>query len=436
MVSARIFLICISGLLAGQAFAETLTLSQALEAVHRSSLKTEIAESQWRQQDAVRTEALAGFIPTLVAQVSYLFDKRYVYFDTTLLGNELSIPQIVPGSSLSVTANWSVFDGLASTNRYQGAKALSQAAEKNFSWTRFQVEREIVVLFYRALAAKELELVAQRNLRALEDHLKDVKLAKKVGTSTSYDVLRAEVQQSSAQSELLNATDNVEVSRARLSEALSLEENVDDVAGALPQLSPSLLQNLNVQRGDMERMDLQALELKSAGLEYQAKAAGRHWVPRVSLFGQYQYYNNIDQRFDDWDQYRDAYQVGVLLTWNIFDGMSSVGRSRQSAEQRLQAEKSLRMARLKSRRDIDLWKRKFLYFCAVAEARQGDVLKAEESVRLAREGLKAGARTSTDVLDAEAELDKARAESVNAQLGALEAIVNLELSTGQKLVNF
>ncbi|HEY1080417.1 MAG TPA: TolC family protein, partial [Bdellovibrio sp.] len=54
---------------------------------------------------------------------------------------------------------------------------------------------------------------------------------------------------------------------------------------------------------------------------------------------------------------------------------------------------------------------------------------------LSREGHKVGARTNTDVLDAEAELFRAKAGAVNAQIGALEAVFNLELSTGIKLVD-
>jgi outer membrane protein TolC len=80
--------------------------------------------------------------------------------------------------------------------------------------------------------------------------------------------------------------------------------------------------------------------------------------------------------------------------------------------------------------------RKFTYFCSVFKSRQSDVQKSEESVRLAREGRKVGARTNTDLLDAEADLYRSQAGAVTAQLGAIEALINLELSTGQALYHF
>ncbi|MBC7371752.1 MAG: TolC family protein, partial [Bdellovibrionaceae bacterium] len=157
---------------------------------------------------------------------------------------------------------------------------------------------------------------------------------------------------------------------------------------------------------------------------------------KLSLFGQYQYYNNRDDKFDNWSQYREAYQVGLSMTWNIFDGMTSIARDHQSFQQSVQSDKSLVQSRLKAKQDLEFWKRKYNYYGTVFKARQSDVVKAEESVRLARQGKRVGTRTDTDLLDAESELFKARAGLVNAQMGALESLVNLELTTGNKFLSF
>ncbi|KHD87954.1 MAG: outer membrane secretion protein [Bdellovibrio sp. ArHS] len=419
-----------------KSFAEGLKLNEAVNTALSQSPKVQKSESQYKESQWKSTESYAGFLPTLSANASYLFDKKYALVDVNMNNTPLTIPQVVPTTNLYLTAQWSIFDGFASTHRYLSAGAFADSAKNDFDWTRFQVEREVIVLFYKALAAKELKTVAEQNVRALNDHLKDVRLFKKVGTSTNYDVLRVEVQMSEAQSELLNATDNVEVTRARLSEALGQDEDVSEVEGALPRLKPELVAKLSAFSPE-ERKDLQALRQKAEGFRHQEDSAEKYWVPRLALVGQYQYYNNRNDRFDDYENgFRDAWQYGISLTWNIFDGMTSISRSKQSIEQKYQAEKTLRQAELKAKRDFDFWKRKYLYYCAVYEARQNDIAKSEESVRLSREGQKVGARTNTDVLDAEAELYRAKAGSVNAQMGALEALVNLELSTGQKLVDF
>lgn len=415
--------------------AQVLRLNEAVDEGLKNSPKLQKSASALKESEWKTKETYSGFLPTLTATANYLFDKKYVLTDVSFGGNIFSIEQIVPTTALYLTAQWSLFDGFTSTNRYQGASSMEKAAKNENDWNQFQTEREIAILFYKALAAKELKSVAEQNLKALEDHLKDVRLFKKVGVSTNFDVLRVEVQMSEAQSELLNAIDNVEVSKGRLSEALGRVDDVPEIEGALPKPQKEAVQALD--KVDLStRQDLLALKDRSEGFKYQEASAEKYWVPKIAAFGQYQYYNNRNDEYDAWDSYRDAYQLGLSLTWNIFDGMTSISRSKQSVEQRYQVEKTLYQAQLKAKRDFDLWKRKFLYFCAVYESRQNDISKSQESVRLARQGQRAGSRTNTDVLDAEAELFRAKAGSVNAQMGALEAMANLELSTGQSLTTY
>lgn len=347
----------------------------------------------------------------------------------------LSIPAIVPTSNLMLTLQLPLFDGFASTNRYRSARTMEESAEQNLNWAQFQLQRQIILQYYKALAAQTLTDVANQNVKTLEDHLKDVNLFKKAGVFTNYDVLRVDVQVSEAKSELLNSIDNSEMSRAKLAELLGHDSETRDIKGNLPVLSADEIKSVDLTNIN-DRKDIASLAGQVTGLGYLEAASGSYLIPKISLFGQYQYYNNINDKMSDSDAFREAYQIGINLNWNIFDGAVSMARSKQSIEQKYQAEKSLRMAQLRAKQDIELWKRKFVYFCSVYKSRLSDVEKSTESVRLAREGRKVGARTNTELLDAETELFRARAGVVNAQLGAIEALVNLELATGKEIHKF
>jgi outer membrane protein TolC len=246
--------------------------------------------------------------------------------------------------------------------------------------------------------------------------------------------LRVEVQVSEAQSEALNASDNVETNNNSLSELLG-QETTQAPQGTLPELSPDLANLVNT-KGPFQRFDLEAQANRVEALNDLKKADAVHWLPRIGLVASYQVYNNHNDRFDDWSKFRNAYEAGVNLTWPLFDGFADVARSRASVEARIQAEKTLRMAELKAHHDVALWQRKVKYFHSVFKARQSDINKAQESVRLAREGRRAGSRTNTDLLDAETDLYRSQAGAINAQLGVIEALIHLELATGQKLYEF
>ncbi len=429
------FAVSLSMLIASNSHA--LTLNEAInEAVYSSpsaeKAKSATAEAKWR-----KTENYSGFLPTVYANANYLFDKKYALTNVRLgsATTDTIVPQIIPNGQLILTGVYPLFEGFSSINRYQSASEGYNAASNEEKWNQFKTEMDTTLLYYRALASKILRDVAAQNLKALQDHLKDVKLFKKSGIATNYDVLRVEVQVSNAETDLLAAEDNVVISEKNLNEILGKENGPLEISGELPVLNESILKNITTP--DVHnRSDLLALKQRENSLHYADSAQGSFWVPRVSAFGQYQSYNNLDDSFFGTNKYRTAYQVGLSLTWNIFDAGVSFSRSKQTTEQFVQAEKTYRLYELKAEKDFEVWKRRYNYFANLYRVRTNDIEKSKESARLAREGLRVGVRTSTDLLDAESDLNKSQAGAVNAQLGAIEALVNLQTSIGQKIYTF
>ena len=412
-----------------------LTLSEAQNKALSQSPVYLKAESQKNEAEARLTESYSGFLPTLNAAATYLADKKYVYTDIQLGGSPASIPGVVPTTIYTLGINWVLFDGFASTNKYLASRSLQRAANNDLNWTAFSATRTAALLYFKAAAAQEMLKVSELNLKALEDHLKDIQLFRKAGVSTNYDVLRVEVLTSEARSELMNAQDNVENTRDKLAEFLN-QESLDQLQTALPNLD-GLRVDLNAIRLDQkQKSDLISSSQRSEAADYYSAASYSHWIPRLNVFGNWQSYNNRNDRFYDADNIRDAFQVGASLSWNIFDGMASYGKQKQMFEQKYQAELQDRTNQLKAKKDFDFWKRKFKYFQNLYFSKKGDISKAAEAVRLAKEGHKVGSRTNTELLDAEADLFRARAGLLTAQIGFIEAAINLEMATGLKILDF
>jgi outer membrane protein TolC len=417
--------------------AQQLTLTQAIEEATSQSPELQRAESMTSSAHWKKIESYGAFLPTLGLSADYLFAKKYALLDVSFPGsaNAVSIPQVIPTSYVALNAQIPIYNGSAANNRYKAASKFEKSADNEYHWARFKLERRVSLEFYRSIAAQILKEVAQQNVKALEDHLKDVNQFRRAGVSTNYDVLRVDVQVSESRSELMNAVDNVDVSRSRLAELLGRDDDTRQLSGELPVLKPELLSK--VELTDLTaRQDLTALGDRTEALADLHNASKAYLLPQIGLIGQYQYYNNRNDHALDTQAYRDAYNVGIMLNWNIFDGLVSISKEHQASEDRYQSERTMRLTVLKAKQDLSMWKRKYLYYCSVYQSRQGDIGKAKESVRLAKEGRRAGTRTNTDLLDAEAELYRAQAGSVNAQVGAVEALMNLELTTGQKLYQF
>lgn len=413
------------------AFAEELTLESALREVIKDSPRVEAAESMSREANWKKTEVLGqGFLPKLKVNGNYLTNIKYQYINVNFNGAPVVIPNIVPWSQFNLMAELPIFDGFASTNRFQAAQKLADAGQEKFEWEKFRTKMSVTLSFYQALASQLLKEVALQNLKALEDHKREAVLFKKSGIATNYDVLRVEVQASNAATDLADAEDEIVIARERLAEILGHENETRELSGSLPVPDEKLL--TSEPKTAVDRSDLKALRLESMARDDEESASNRFWVPELSLFSNYIFYNNLTPGFNDWSSYRNARQVGIMMTWNLFDGLASYSRSKQAVEKRVQSEKALRMGELAALKDLSVWTRRYKSQCRIYKARMEDIKRSEESVRLARAGRKVGARTESELLDAQVDLYRSRAGAVRAQLAAVEALINLQLAEGMK----
>lgn len=418
------------GVVFQSAFGDPLTLKSAIDEAKQKqplyqSAKEALKETSWKP-----LEALSQNLPNLSITANHLFDVKYQFLNVSLGGFSGQFPFIFPKTIFSLAANWTIFDGLKGWAAYQGAKFQNRAAELELSRETFKLEQDIRLRYYRALASKLLLDVAEKNLRTLEDHLAKTQDLLSEGSATRFDLLRVKVQLEEAVPEKLTAEDNVTVNRDALREAMGLEADNRSLTGALPIPPESgLPKDLTLQV--QQREDLEALNRRADAADRAADSAAGFWFPRVTLTAEKDFYNNTD--FGVTNAYNDAYSLGIILTWDLFDGGASIARQQQAIHQHAQAELAARAALLKAPQEIDLWRRRYLTNSSLYHAKVRAIEAGEESVRLARLGFDAGTRTSTDVLDAELDLFRARAGLVQAQLNAAEAIVNLELALGRKL---
>jgi len=392
--------------------------------------KAAVDEADWKT-----VESRSLFLPSLTGQVNYLTNKRYTLVDIQQGPDLVSIPQVVPTTIYTLSARWNIFDGFSSTYKWLAADQGQQAAQDDLEWQRFQLERQTILAFYKWLAAKQIYEVAQQNFSALQDHLKDIESSKNVGLATQYDVLRTQVQVSEAQSELINSEDNIRAASDKMAELLGKDHEDRQVTGQLPVLPAQLVEKIETVNLS-QRKDLESLSKKEQAGEYLHSSLNKHYIPKISLFADYNYYNNKNDDYKDRNAYRESYLVGVSLTWNLFEGFGSLARSEQSKAQALQLSKTLEQARLKSKTDLSFWKRRFTYYSSLYKAKLIDIQRSTEAVRLAKAGRKAGTRTNTETLDAQSDLNRSKAAQIHAQMGAIEALVNLELATGEKIYNF
>lgn len=412
--------------------ANGLSLEEAQNVASQKSPSLEFASGRKDEFEAKTATSFATFLPTLKASGYKYFDQKFQTLNTNLNGTPIAFALVQPRSFARVSFNLPLFNGLRDFNQYRSASAMESSAAKSYDWESFVLKRNIREAFYRALAAKELAIVSQENIKTLEDHLNHIQARKKGGLATSYDVLRVEVQLDEAKTQKIDADDRVINSRSELSRLMGVPGDERSLLGALPE--PILevdVSKLNIQ--NIDRKDLEAIKLASESARYTKNSANLWMIPEVGFMADYDWYNNTNYSWQRADQYRNAYGVGLYVNWNLFDGGASIGKAKESVARLVQAQARTRMEEQKIPVTLEVLKRRYKYGVALFKTATADIKKSEESVRQAIEGTKQGVRTVSEQLDSQLDLFRSKATKVNAQLLTAEALINLELTTGKDL---
>jgi outer membrane protein TolC len=230
----------------------------------------------------------------------------------------------------------------------------------------------------------------------------------------------------------------VVLTRESLAQTMGLKKDDRPLSGDLPVVNTDKIVAQLTDVNFDERPDVKAKIMQAEAAQDQSAAVGSFWVPKISLVGEYQFYNIDDYLstgLSSNDDFRTDYFLGATATWDIFDGGISLAKAKESEQKSNEAEADLKTAQIQAPYDFDLWKRKLVSSGAVYQAKLTDVDEAKESVRLATLGFQAGVNTTTDVLDAELDQFTASAGLVQSQVNMLEAVINLELAIGKRFTN-
>lgn len=407
-----------------------LTVDQALNAAYSNShevkgLQLEAEANTWGEK-----KAFASFLPQLNLSGRHLIDERFEELPVEFGGQSLSMAAIQPYTMFTLSASYELFGGFQSTNELNAAHLEKTSTAHKITRANELLTANIRTIFYRALGSQVLVDVADKNIKTLEGHLHDVDSRIRSGVSTRFDSLRIEVQLEDARTEKIAALDNVAINRAKLFEAIGIADDGKSLAGQLPE-EFSKYEDIKINLNDLKREDRMALVYGIEKLQNKGRAQNAHWYPKISVFAAETLYNSYNRAiWQDNGTFKPAYSLGLAFSWNLFDGGASFASQKQAALASQIAAEKLAGLDLNIPVEIEEAKRKLSYNIINYKAKQGTVRKAQEAVRLAQAGLRAGSRTNTEVLDAVVDLNRAKASSVKSQIDTIEALGQLELATG------
>lgn len=400
-------------LLAPQAMA--LTLDEALDAALQNHQRIEQFRANADRSRAAVGIARAAFLPRIDLDYSYLERDE----DPRALGEK--------NSTLSLGAALNLFNGLSDYHNYRAAKQRAEGADYQLQGTRADVILETQQAFIEGLRAARSVATAAEGVELLERQQRDTKLKFDYGVIARNDLLRVEVELSSARQDLLQAEGQQQIARRQLERIMGVRLPAEEV---LTELSNSALQDFDPQLIDSYRRQMldNRSELHYLGSELQAakreqRANKGDYLPRVDLAMAHEEYGDqlSPTSSDDEDNL-----LTLRASWNLFDGFArekniavTTARTRSlAAELRdteatlvLQLETALQNARIARGRQ--------------REARTG-VTSAEENYRVTDNRFAQQQATTVDLLDAQFLLTRSRNLEIDARYDLYLSSAQLE----------
>jgi outer membrane protein TolC len=170
---------------------------------------------------------------------------------------------------------------------------------------------------------------------------------------------------------------------------------------------------------------LQAMRHQTDAAEANVKVAKAGFYPQLGVMVR-QDWNDRSVGFS-----ASSYTIGAMLTWNVFDGSSTRGAVNRASAGKIELMARLRQAESMVALQVNQAIRKADEAEKRAAVREMAATQAEEALAMVEKRYNNGVTTITELLNARAQLDKARADVVAANYDVTVQRAGLLLALGK-----
>jgi len=317
-----------------------------------------------------------------------------------------------------------------SPQAYYGIKMANREAEA----TGFDVSRKKEEAVFRVLTAYLSVLTAKEYIRVAEQGLSDAREAfriaevmEKTGMGLASDVLRARVFLATAESGKVTAETSLALAQAALGLAMGERKGARvDASAPVPPLPESGSLEERIAAVGANRLDLRAFSLRLENADANVTLRKSDYLPTVGMTGTYRY-DGQDGIFSPDNR---SWNIGVGLTWNLFDGLS-----REAEVGKASVEKGKVREYYRGAEDLAAFEVTRAYLAVEESSRRVEIARAavvaaEEGTRLVKARYENQLERMIDLLDVQTAQNTARADLARAENDLQQSRAQLEYASG------
>ncbi|HLO73672.1 MAG TPA: TolC family protein [Flavobacterium sp.] len=399
---------------------DTLSISKndLLQKVTENNLQIKVAEKSYQSAKADYRQSNALFLPNInVSHTGISTTNPLMAFGSKLNQEILTASDFNPAllNDPDVTQNFATkievqqplfnLDGLYTR---QAAKAKMDAFQLQTERTKEYLELEVskaymqLQLAYKAVKVLEkANTTAHGNLKMVENYFKNGMLQKT-------DLLNVQVRVNEITNQLQYAKSNVQNASDYLAFLLN-----EDMAGKTYKPAEALdnsiaIESMNITISD-SRKDIQAMQKSSEAYKKMFQSSKFGFLPRLNAFGSYELY---DQNI--FGTSAKGYLVGAQLSWNIFDGFKTIGKTQKAKADFEKAEIETEQYKKQSQLELSKTNRQLLDAENKVNLSKLAFEQSQEAFRIRQNRFTQGLEKTTDLLMAETQMAQKELEHLQA----------------------
>jgi outer membrane protein len=427
--------------LEGAYAAEKLTLQQSIDLALKQSVLIQSAREGVRGAEAQKQEAFTGFLPKFSTSYSYTRLNEQPTSTVTLPSLPSTRPFTMPvgtqdNYTWAIEVKQPLFAGGGIVSNYQANRLGADIAAMDETTVVQDIVQDVKVAYFSVLKAERLLGVAVQSVEQLEAHRKMAQDFFDAGLIPRNDLLRAEVELANGRQNLVKAENSVEMAKSKFNTVLRRDINTPTELEDILTLNPFTKSLHECQKRALEnRSEIKSYTLKVEQSQKMVNLTKSEYFPTINAIGHY-------ERFGDTPGvsgtlYKDQenwYLMGVA-SWNFWEW----GRTKNRVDASRSRENQVAYALDNVKDQIRLEVKNAWLTLHEAEKQlavtQKAIEQAEENYRISRERYREQVGTSTDVLDAQTLLARAKSDYFNALSDYNISMARLERAMGAREVS-
>jgi len=385
-----------------------------------------------QEKEVARGEELRSYsaiLPSLTVTYDYLRKDKVASLGPITFGD-------VDNYSAALRVSQPIFDGGSMIAQMNAARLFSLMTDETVRSTVQDVLYSAMHAYHDVLLNQHLLEISQDAVKSSQAHLDSVRVKRRGGVASDFDVLRAEVELSNFEAELIKNKNAINISKANLLKIMGVSQDSEvSLTDELVYIPEEVSMEQAVGTAFNNRPDLLTGELD---IKYQKEmlniARSRYW-PVVSGFYE-RSFSKPDPHNGTIIDWGYIWNAGVSVSLPVFDGFAREGNIIQQKARFKQAQINLVDAEETTLFEIT----KALLSIHDAEefvqSQRLNLTRAEEGLRLAEVGYKEGTNTQVEMIDAQSALTEAKANYYQSIYTHIVAKLDLQKSMGTLAVPY